>query len=137
MQKVTETELAVLKVLWSHGERTAREITEAIYPECSASDIGTVHSMLQRLERKKLVRRSRRTHPHRFTAKVSVEEIAGRELEAMAEKLSEGSIAPFLMHLLSAGKLTSAEAEEIRTMLEQYRPQRPSHQPPHDQGGSR
>ncbi len=121
-QEITETELAVLKVLWQDGEQTAREITQAIYSDCSASEIGTVHSMLKRLEQKKLVRRSRRTHPHRFSAKVSMEEIAGRQLNAMAEKLSEGSMAPFLSHLLTAGELSREDAREIREMLKNYKP---------------
>ena len=122
MHNVTETELAVLKTLWSGGPQTARQITEELYPDCTASDIGTVHSMLQRLERKKLIRRSRRTHPHLFSAKVSMADVAGQELDVMAEKLSEGSMAPFLMHLLSAGRMTREEAAEIRDMLSNYTP---------------
>ncbi|MBI2478490.1 MAG: BlaI/MecI/CopY family transcriptional regulator [Planctomycetia bacterium] len=90
MHNVSETELRLLKVLWSGGEQTVREIAEALYAagseEVGAAEIGTVHSLLARLERKKLVRRSRRTHPHRFSAKASIEEVAGGELEAMAAR---------------------------------------------------
>ena len=122
MPRVTDTELEVLKTLWRAGESTARQIAEVLYPECTASDIGTVQSMLQRLERKKLIRRSRRTHPHRFSAKVNVEQVAGYELEAIADKVSEGSMAPFLLHMLSAKKLTRQEAIEIRKLLQDYAP---------------
>jgi predicted transcriptional regulator len=126
MQNVSETELRLLHVLWLDGEQTARQIAEAMYAggegEVGAAEIGTVHSLLARLEKKKLVRRSRRTHPHRFSAKVTKEAVAGGELEAMAEKLTAGSIAPFLMHLISNGKLTMSEADEIRDMLKNYKP---------------
>ena len=127
MHKVSETELRMLRALWDGGEQTARQIAEALYAEGSdgevgTAEIGTVHSLLGRLEKKKLVRRSRRTHPHRFSAKVSMEDVAGGELEAMASKLSEGSMAPFVMHLISNGKLTKAEADEIRDMLKNYKP---------------
>jgi predicted transcriptional regulator len=122
MAQVTETELAILKLLWAEGEQTARQIAESLYSQGSAAEIGAVHSLLGRLEKKRLVRRSRRTHPHRFAAKVSMEEVAGGELEAMADKLSEGSMAPFLMHLLSHGKLTAEEADEIRALLKNYKP---------------
>lgn len=126
MHHVSETELRLLKVLWEAGEQTVRQIAEALYAvgtgEVGTSEIGTVHSLLGRLEKKKLVRRSRRTHPHRFSAKVSVEDVAGGELEAVAEKLSEGSIAPFLMHLIANGKLSKIEADEIREMLRNYKP---------------
>ena len=127
MRKVSETELRLLKVLWDGGGQTARQIAEALYSEGSddevgAAAIGAVHSLLGRLEKKKFVRRSRRTHPHRFFAKVTMEDIVGGELEAMAGKLSEGSIAPFVMHLISRGKLTKAEADEIRDLLKNYKP---------------
>ena len=122
MGRVTETELEVLKVLWEQGERTARQIAESLYVDGSAAEVGTVHSLLGRLEKKKLVRRSRRTHPHRFSAKASMEDLAGDELEEMANKLSEGSMAPFVLHLLSRGRLTREEANEIREMLKNYRP---------------
>jgi predicted transcriptional regulator len=126
MHHVSETELRLLKVLWDRGDQTVRQIAEAMYAgsvgQVGTAEIGTVHSLLARLEKKKLVRRSRRTHPHRFSAKVTIEEVAGVELESMAEKLSEGSIAPFLMHLISNGKLTKSEADEIRQMLKNYKP---------------
>jgi predicted transcriptional regulator len=126
MHKASEAEVRLLKVLWERGELTARQIAETLYGappgEAGATEIGTVHSLLARLERKKLVRRSRRTHPHRFSAKASIEEVAGDALEAMAEKLTEGSIAPLVMHLISSGKLTKAEAAEIRDMLQNYKP---------------
>jgi hypothetical protein len=51
-----------------------------------------------------------------------MEDVAGGELEAMAGKLSEGSMAPFVIHLISHGKLTKAEADEIRDLLKNYKP---------------
>jgi hypothetical protein len=35
----------------------------------------------------------------------------------MAEKLSDGSLAPFVMHLVNARGLTKREREEIRKLL--------------------
>lgn len=98
MHKVSETEIWLLKVLWEHGEQTVRQIAEAMYGVTKAApsavgnsavgttEIGSVHSLLNRLEKKKLVRRSRRAHAHLFSAKVTFEEIAGGELEAIAKK---------------------------------------------------
>ena len=51
-QTVTDAELAVMKVLWEDTALPVRAIAERIYPKCAESEVGTVHSLLQRLERK-------------------------------------------------------------------------------------
>jgi predicted transcriptional regulator len=119
--------MAVLRVLWERGPLTAREITSAIYPDGGETEFASVHSFLQRLERKGLVGRDRSGFVHLFTAAVSQADVAGRELAALADRLSGGSLAPFLMHLLDRQRLTEKEASEIRRMLDAYEP--PSKKP--------
>jgi predicted transcriptional regulator len=68
---ITDTELSVLKQLWANDSLTSRQLVDELYPTGTASDVGTVHSMLQRLEAKKLVTRDRSRHPHVFSAAVS------------------------------------------------------------------
>jgi BlaI family penicillinase repressor len=121
---VTDTELTVLRVLWRESTATARRLTEVLYPTCSPSDVATIHSLLKRLEAKGAVRRDRTTHPHGFAAAVTETEVAGHKLEALAEQLSDGSMAPFIMHLLSSRKMSQSEADEIRAMLTNYKPKR-------------
>jgi len=116
-RNITDAELAVLKVLWDEETLTAKAITEMLYPECSESDFGSVHSFLQRLERKGLVERDRSSFVHVFRAAVSQGEVAGQELEALADRLADGSMAPFLMHLVERTRLGKKEADEIRKML--------------------
>lgn len=121
---VTDTELAVLRVLWQHGKETARRITEKVYSRYSASDFATVHSMLKRLEAKGAVDRDRSTHPHGFTAAVTETDIAGFKLAEMAAKFSGGSMTPFILHLMEARQLSQQDAEAIREMLTNYKPKR-------------
>jgi predicted transcriptional regulator len=80
-----------------------------------------VHSLLKRLERKGLVRRDRSGHAHRFSAAVSREAVAGHELEATARKLSDGSLAPLIVHLVEKQRLTHKELDELRQLLERHR----------------
>ena len=117
-QSITNTELSVLKALWDSGPLTARAIAEMLYGNCSESELGTVHSMLQRLERKKCILRDRSSHAHVFSSAVGRSEVAGQELEAMAKKLADGSMAPFLTHLVQANRLKQEEIDEIRRLLD-------------------
>jgi predicted transcriptional regulator len=120
-QAVTDAEMAVLRVLWDRGPLTAREITAAIYPDGGETEFASVHSFLQRLERKGLVERDRSGFVHVFSAAASQADVAGQELEALADKLSGGSLAPFLMHLVQRQRLTDHEASEIRSLLDTYK----------------
>ena len=128
-QTVTDAELAVIKVLWQNGPQTARALTEAIYPGGAESEFASVHSFLQRLERKGLVTRDRRSAVHIFAASVSQASVIGSELSALADRLGDGSIAPLIMHLVEEKRLTTQEAAEIRAILDNYakRPE-PSHE---------
>ena len=119
---VTDTELAVLRVLWKHGKETARAVTEKVYSGYSASDFATVHSMLKRMEAKGAVDRDRSTHPHGFTAAVSESDIAGFKLAEIAAQLSDGSMTPFVLHLMKSQQLSKEDTAEIRDMLKSYKP---------------
>jgi predicted transcriptional regulator len=124
-QKVTEAELAVLEFLWDHGEATTRDITDALYPRGAASDVATVQKLLHRLEAKGYVRRDRSPFAHRVQANVSRTEFAGQQLQAMAERLSGGSLVPLLVQLVERHTLSAAEREKIRRLLEEHAPERP------------
>jgi predicted transcriptional regulator len=116
--KVADAELAVLRLLWARQPLSAREITEQLYRAATNSDIGTVQNLLKRLEAKQLVRRDRSQHRHTFAATVSRTEFAGKQLEQMAEKLTDGSLAPFLIHLVKGPRLSREERDEIRKLLD-------------------
>jgi predicted transcriptional regulator len=122
--RVPDAELELLKVLWEQQRLTARELAEHAYRSTTNVAIGTVQKLLQRLEAKRLIERDRSQHVHRFSATVSREEVAGRQFEALADKLTDGSIAPILMHLVQAKRLTRQERDELRRILDGEIPSR-------------
>ena len=117
---VTDAELAVLKVLWARGPLTARAITVAVYPDGAESEFATVHSLLQRLERKGLVARDRSAFVHIFSTNVSQADVLGQELKTLVERLGGDSIAPLIMQLIDQKQLSRKEAAEIRRLLDKY-----------------
>ncbi len=119
-QSVTDAELAVLKVLWARGPLSAKAIAEVVYPNGAESEFAAVHSFLQRLERKGLVARDRRSFVHLFSATASQADILGQELKTLVERLGTGSVAPLIMQLIDRKRLSRKEAAEIRKLLEKY-----------------
>ena len=77
-----------------------------------------MQKLIQRLERKGYVRRDRSQYAHRFSAKVSQASVAGSQLEALARKVADGSLVPFISHLVEAKRLSEEEKEAIRRLLE-------------------
>jgi predicted transcriptional regulator len=118
LRQAADAELAVLKVLWDATPRTARDIAEVLYPSGAPSDIATVQKLLSRLEKKRLVERRRQPPAHLFSPALTQDEYAGEQLDAMAEKLSDGSLTPFVLHLVNARKLTPRERQQIRKLID-------------------
>ena len=116
---ITDAELALLKVLWTQRPLTARELTERLYEEVNTSSMGTVQKLIARLEEKELVRRDRSQSIHRFNSDVTCEDIAGMQLDEFASRLSDGSLSPFVLHLLRAKRLSRKEKQQIRRLLDE------------------
>ncbi|MFK7769761.1 MAG: BlaI/MecI/CopY family transcriptional regulator [Mariniblastus sp.] len=123
---ISDGELAVMRLLWREGAISSRNIMERIYPGCSPSDHATVHSLLKRLEKKKLVTRDRTSHPHVFSATISQSEFAGRQFTDLAEKVTDGSLAPFLSLLIESNSLSKSQLNELRMMLDNHEPTQPA-----------
>jgi predicted transcriptional regulator len=115
---VTDTELAILQVLWDQGPATIRRLTDLLYPGGGTASYATVQKLLERLEAKGCVRRDRNTAAHTFAAAVGRDELIGRRLQAVAEQMCGGSLTPLLTHLVRARRLNARERRELRSLID-------------------
>jgi BlaI family penicillinase repressor len=116
---ITDTELAVLQVLWNEGPCSIRRITDVLYPDGRAAQYATVQKLLERLEEKQWVHRDRSGASHQFTATLDRDELIGRRLQAVAEKLCGGSWTPLLTHLVQHRKLSPEDRQALRNLIEE------------------
>ena len=115
---LANAELSLMEMLWDHGSLTARQIQDRLYGESDRSQHGTVQRLLQRLEDKDLVKREKTGAANAFSACISREEYAGSQLESLVERLTGGSIAPLLAHLMDQRRLGRAELRRLREILD-------------------
>jgi BlaI family transcriptional regulator, penicillinase repressor len=120
---ITDGEWTVLQYLWDQGPASIRQLAGALYPQGGASEYGTVHKFLERLEAKNCVRRERREGVYVFEAALSRDDIVGRELETLMKKMG-GSLQPLLTNLLRVKGLTSQELRELLDLVERPQSQR-------------
>ena len=115
---LANSELAVMNLLWQNDRLTARKIREQLYPDATKAQHGTVQKLLQRLENKGYVERDRNLSVHLFSAAISRQTYAGRQLESLADKLTAGSFAPLITHLIEQKKISRDEINRIRAILD-------------------
>jgi BlaI family transcriptional regulator, penicillinase repressor len=121
-QDVTDTELAILQILWDQGPSTRRQITDVLYPRGGPAQYATVQKLLERLEAKGFVTaKNRGQGVLTFTVSVDRDELISRKLQEMAEKLCGGSMTPLLMNLVRAQPLTDRQLDELRSFVEDLR----------------
>src|SRR5437588_7153060 len=118
-QDVTDTELSILQALWDRQPATIRQITDRLYPEGGAAHYATVQKLLDRLEAKGCVTRDRTPPAHAFAAAVGRDDLIGRRLQAVAEQLCGGSLAPLLTHLVKARRLSARERQDLRDLIDE------------------
>lgn len=118
---ITDAELSILQLLWERGASTVRTLTPELYgdPSPSLSLYATVQKLLQRLEGKHCVARNRQVWPHEFTAAVQREELIARQLQTTADKFCAGDLQPLLTCLVKACRLTAAERQSLRGLLDE------------------
>ena len=117
-EDVSDGELAVLEVLWQRGASAIRQVTDQVFPGGSTAHYATVQKQLERLEAKGFVARDRSLHVHLFRATVARDELIGRRVRAVVDKLCGGSLVPLLSHLAEARELTDAERRALRELVE-------------------
>src|SRR5580765_1294452 len=116
--QVTETELAILAVLWKQGPSTVREIVQALYSQHTPALHATVGSLLDRLAAKGHVSSNRSEFAHRYTAKIDRQAFVGEQLRQLAETHFGGSLSPMLLTLVDLVKLKKSDRDAIRKIVD-------------------
>jgi BlaI family transcriptional regulator, penicillinase repressor len=118
-QDISEGELAILEVLWERDRASIRQITDVLYPSGSNVQYATVQKQLERMESKGVVHRDRSLYVHVFAPAINRDELIGRRLRAVVDKLCGGSLAPILSHLARTPRLTPDERRALRELVKQ------------------
>jgi predicted transcriptional regulator len=110
--RLTRFELEIMDFVWQLGEVSVREIHEAI-PEDSRPAYTTVQTILQRLEQKGAVKRTRKVGNALMFEAAITRKSAYRRLVDEFLDLFGGSAQPLVAHLLESGKLTLEDLKAL------------------------
>jgi BlaI family transcriptional regulator, penicillinase repressor len=120
LPKPTEVELELLRVLWSKGTASVRELHEVVSGQRPLG-YTSVLKTLQIMTEKGLVERTEAGKAHIYHAAATQEETQNQLLRDLSERLFSGSAAQLAMHALSMQPASEEELEEIRKIIRQKR----------------
>ena len=116
---LTELQLAIMKVLWDHGECGVQDLHEALLDERRVAQ-STVATLLSRMERRGLVARRVEGRVHLFHALVSEAQVRRSvvaEFASLAGRLFEGDVATMVSHLLTTKDVEAEDLERIKAVV--------------------
>jgi BlaI family transcriptional regulator, penicillinase repressor len=118
-QKPTASELEILRVLWTRGPSTVREVHDAL-GEKKATGYTSVLKFLQIMTAKGTVRRNETQRAHVYEACLPAEQTKRQLASDMLQRVFEGSASQLMMHALAGAKTSREEIEALRRLLNEH-----------------
>ena len=114
----TDAELAILRVLWTRGPSTVREVQEELSRERTVG-YTTALKLLQIMHDKGLVQRDESQRTHVYSVSKTQEETQGQLVGDLLDRACGGSAMQLVMQALSGGKVSKSELDGIRQLLDE------------------
>ena len=114
--KLFDSELKVMEVLWREGDCTAKHISEVL-KEAVGWNMNTTYTLIKRCIKKGAIER---TEPHFMChALVAREIIQQAETKELINKLYDGSVDKLFAALLNSKQLSDSQLEHLKQIIEE------------------
>ena len=120
----TPGELEILRVLWSQGPSTVREVQSKL-PVERAAGYTTVLKLLQIMTEKGLVDREEASKAHVYRARQSQDQAQRQIVTDVLDRVFGGAAERLVMHALTSRKASQEELAEIRILLDKLEREEP------------
>jgi BlaI family transcriptional regulator, penicillinase repressor len=119
---LTERELEVMHIFWSCGEITAAEARDRLATTGLDRTYTTIANLVRGLHDKGFLHQLNAERPFVYRAVRSYEDVSGRLLGDLVQRVFRGSRAQLLCRLVEARKLTAEERTILEQILKEERP---------------
>jgi BlaI family transcriptional regulator, penicillinase repressor len=114
-RKPTDAELGILRVLWTRGPSTVRQIAEVLGREAGYT---TVLKLLQIMTEKRLVVRDESDRTHIYEPAYTEAQTQRQLVTDLLDRAFDGSAAKLVLQALAATKTSPKELAEIKKLLD-------------------
>lgn len=114
--KPTESELAILQVLWAKGPCSVREVHEQL-DEVKEVGYTTTLKLMQIMAEKGLVVRNTEQRSHIYAAAIAKEDTRRQLLNQFVDRIFGGSASELVMQALGNHEPSRDELDEIKALI--------------------
>lgn len=125
--RLTGRQLAIMRVLWEHGEATVAEL-QGLLPIDPPLAYSTVATVLSRMEQKGLVTHRRQDRVFCYRPAVSQDSAGQTMVGEFVDRIFDGSPSELVNHLLDSDQVDAEELSRIKQLVREHEA-RLKHQP--------
>jgi predicted transcriptional regulator len=116
-QKLSELQMAVMRVLWDRGEATVAEVHEELQRERDLA-LTTVATVLSRLEKQEVLTHRTQGRQYIYCPAVSEHDVRRSMLADLTERVFYGDVAALVSNLLNERDVTQDELARVKALIE-------------------
>ena len=116
---ISDAESVVMQALWDAGEATAEDLVAAVAVPNRWAE-ATVRTLLNRLLTKGAVAADREGRRYRYRPVLQRSDWLEGESAGIVDRLFGGRVAPLVAHFGERGKLTRADIDDLRRLIEEF-----------------
>jgi predicted transcriptional regulator len=116
---LTDRELEVMHVFWKHREATAADARDHLAAAGLDRTYTTVANLVRILHEKGFLEQINKERPFRYRTARSYEDVSGRLLGDLIQRVFRGSREQLLVRLVGERKLTDQERTVLETILKE------------------
>jgi BlaI family penicillinase repressor len=120
--RISESEWAVMKVIWDQGPCSAGDVIAALTQTDASWHPKTIKTFLNRLVKKKALDVRKEGRAYSYYPLVQEAECVDAASESFLERVFGGSLKPMLAHFVEHKKLSTNEIQELKRLLEERKP---------------
>ena len=110
-------ELAIMKVVWRHGDVSVREVYETLRERRPVA-YTTVMTMMNTLEGKGYLKKALDGRAYRYRPALPEQRVVRAMVREFVERVFDGASAALVAHLVSRRRLSDDEREELRRLID-------------------
>ena len=119
LQKLPETELLVMQILWQNGEDTNSDIIVSWFNRQKSWERPAVLTLLKRLEGKGFVESRKEGKRNVYSPVVSEKEYLEFESKSFLERVCGNSVKKLMASLYPENRLSKEDLEELKQFIEE------------------